>query len=68
MKNTLIWLVDAKYQVWNKILLEDESYVWVRPQQNDKMVSKIFEIFSKKKKIELLWSLASIQRVSSLRV
>lgn len=37
-------------------------------QQNDKMVSKIFEIFSKKKKIELLWSLASIQRVSSLRV
>ena len=29
---------------------------------------EIFEIFSKKKKIELLWSLASIQRVSSLRV
>ena len=22
MKNTLIWLVDVKYQVWNKILLE----------------------------------------------
>ena len=68
MKNTLIWLVDAKYQVWNKILLENESYVWVMLQQNDKMVSKIFEIFSKKKKIELLWSLAPIQRVSSLRV
>ena len=32
MKNTLIWLVDVKYQVWNKILLENESYVWVMLQ------------------------------------
>ena len=68
MKNTLIWLVDAKYQVWNKILLEKWVICMSHTKITVKWQSKIFEIFSKKKKIELLWSLASIQRVSSLRV
>ena len=43
MKNTLIWLVDAKYQVWNKILLEK----WIIRMSHAKITVKLTKLLEK---------------------